>query len=67
MVETPKIVGVSPGEDVSVARKLCTLTVQNQNYSCLFRQDDHMNKGHKPDKIVGSSLGENVFRDHLCL
>jgi hypothetical protein len=47
---------------VSIARKLSTIEERRQEPNCLFRRGDYRNKGHKPEKLLGSSLGEEGFR-----
>jgi hypothetical protein len=43
-------------------------TRRRQDQNCFLRGGDYRNKGHKPEKFMGLSSGEDVgFRDNFFL
>jgi hypothetical protein len=55
------VMGLSPDEMVSVARKLSAVKERREDQSCLFRWG-YGNKGHSSEKsVLGSSSGEDGF------
>jgi hypothetical protein len=48
---------------VSIAGKLSMIEERRREQNCLFRRGDYRNKGHRPETVLGSSLGEDWFRN----
>jgi ribosomal protein L30/L7E len=51
----------NPVRVVSVFWKLSTIEEHRQDRSCLFRRGDYRNNGPNPEKLPGSSPGEDGF------